>query len=329
MEKERRAAAADAAAAAAKVPPPPLPLPPNLTVAQLPKLLRPTGKRFQAARGHDAEPDGTRVTTEVTEPPAAADEAAGSSSHGLAATVGELSGQNRSGSDSCPRHSPSHCPQASENSGSDLKQESETQCDRELPPSPSHPTHGDSHIAASLVPQQAPPEVCLLSEPAPDAPEISDDPSIQAKPDIQLAEAVSQILSDVGALSTECKRLFKDTCASGDCEAGELVDAEQLHKLTQMLIDRFGCTSPATLDRIGHVYVAATSGRLEQGLPELEFRGYVAAVLTQILQDLERRSVTTSEEEKASEATGAEESDSFSMVESLQGWLAQLTSSFA
>ncbi|CAE7234350.1 unnamed protein product, partial [Symbiodinium necroappetens] len=60
----------------------------------------------------------------------------------------------------------------------------------------------------------------------------------------------------------------------------ELLDAEQLHKLTQMLIDRFGCTSPATLDRIGHVYVyvVATSGRLEQGLAELEFRGYVAAV---------------------------------------------------
>ena len=54
-EKDFRGAAADAAAAAAKVPPPPLPLPPNLTVAQLPKLLRPTGKRrFQAARGEES-----------------------------------------------------------------------------------------------------------------------------------------------------------------------------------------------------------------------------------------------------------------------------------
>ena len=87
-------------------------------------------------------------------------------------------------------------------------------------------------------------------------------------------------------------------CRASGCRAvaQAYVESQRFHGLAcqsrrqrQMLIDRFGCTSPATLDRIGHVYVyvatrqqpqltwplrgdsmhgsseAATSGRLEQG----------------------------------------------------------------
>jgi len=314
--KERRGAAADVTAAAAKVPPPPLPLPPNLTVAQLPKLLRPTGKRFQfqAARGPDTGVQATEAAlqgasetnVEVTQP------VTGRDGNGAA-------GSSPSREDAGPASAgPEHSPEASGSSPSTFNRE-----EAHVEPDPLHPEiiPVDCGDGAALAPQAAA-EIHPDDQAGLGTTDV--DPPREVTPDLRLAEAVSHILSDVGALSTECSRMFKDSCSPGEAE---LLDAEQLHKLTQMLIDRFGCTSPATLDRIGHVYVAATSGRLEQGLAELEFRGYVAAVLTQILQDLERRSST---EEEASDSVGGDaEPDSGGMMESLQGWLEQLTSSFA
>ncbi|CAE7195586.1 unnamed protein product [Symbiodinium sp. CCMP2592] len=312
--KERRGAAADVAAAAAKVPPPPLPLPPNLTVAQLPKLLRPTG-RFQAARGPDTGVQASEAlqgasdetNAEVTQP------VTGRDGNGAA-------GSSPSPEDAGPTSAcgPEHSPEASGSSPSTLNRE---EANFEPDPLHSEAIPVDCGDGAALAPQA---EAEIHPDDQAGLGTTDVDPPQEVTPDLRLAEAVSHILSDVGALSTECSRMFKDSCSPGEAE---LLDAEQLHKLTQMLIDRFGCTSPATLDRIGHVYVAATSGRLEQGLAELEFRGYVAAVLTQILQDLERRSST---EEEASDGVGGDaEPDSGGMMESLQGWLEQLTSSFA
>ncbi|CAE7524475.1 unnamed protein product [Symbiodinium sp. CCMP2456] len=271
--KERRGAAADVAAAAAKVPPPPLPLPPNLTVAQLPKLLRPTGRRFQAARGPDpgvqanegTAPGASETNVEVTEP------VTGRAGNGAAGSPPSREPVAESREDAGPASAcgPQHSPEASASSTSTLNREEENS-ERD----PLHPEtiQADSGDGAAL-PAQAAAEIRLDDQAGLGTTDV--EPPKEVTPDFQLAEAVSHILSDVGALSTECSRMFKDSCTQGEAE---ILDAEQLHKLTQMLIDRFGCTSPATLDRIGHVYVAATSGRLQQGLAELEFRGYVAAV---------------------------------------------------
>merc|ERR1712039_731543 len=45
----------------------------------------------------------------------------------------------------------------------------------------------------------------------------------------------------------------------------------------------------AVLERIGFIYSAAAAGSSHQGLGQIEFRGYVASVLTQILRELEAR----------------------------------------
>ncbi|CAE7232860.1 unnamed protein product [Symbiodinium sp. KB8] len=311
--KERRGAAADVAAAAAKVPPPPLPLPPNLTVAQLPKLLRPTGRRFQAARGPDpavqaneeAVQGASETNAEVTQPVTERDGNGAAGSSPSREPVAE-SREDVGPASAC---GPQHSPEAPGSSPSTLNREEDEHFVRDpLHPETIQVASGDAAALAA----QAAPEIHLADQAGLGTTDV--EPPREVTPDFQLAEAVSHILSDVGALSTECSRMFKDSCTPGEAE---LLDAEQLHKLTQMLIDRFGCTSPATLDRIGHVYVAATSGRLEQGLAELEFRGYVAAVLTQILQDLERRSST---EDTASDGAGGDaEPDSGGMMESLQG----------
>ncbi|CAE7328615.1 unnamed protein product [Symbiodinium pilosum] len=372
-EKDFRGAAADAAAAAAKVPPPPLPLPPNLTVAQLPKLLRPTGKRrFQAARGPGSGVPSTAEGTSDAAGPASAAEIVseatevarvlnpgtqlpeadvrnvaaerpmpgGSSSEGRACE-GMVQGDDSSG-DGPGQESLELLP-SQQTSGSLL-----SSCPKEdlvsKPPSSEQSLAPQAGCSQSAVL----PVLHLLDASTLDKPD--GDTASKAKPDNQLAAEVSHILSDVGALSSECDRLFKETCPSGDTT---FMRAERLHKLTQRLIDWFGCTSPDTLDRIGHVYMAATSGRHEQGLAQLEFRGYVAAVLTQVLRDLELRIVpkeagkdhkemefSTEQEdgslrqehaldEEDAAAAADEESDGSGMMEALQGWLQQLTSSFA
>jgi len=103
-----------------------------------------------------------------------------------------------------------------------------------------------------------------------------------------IAEQVASILSDFGALAAECDRLFQQALT----KSAQTIDAQQLYEITQQHIDRFGCRSPHVLERIGHVYTAAVSGNNGDGIRMREFRGYIAALLTQILRELEERSGT-------------------------------------
>ncbi|CAJ1355949.1 unnamed protein product [Effrenium voratum] len=139
----------------------------------------------------------------------------------------------------------------------------------------------------------------------------------QAKSFAELAEIVSKILADMATLSSQCDRLFLKSChsVSGD----SYLDVEKLHVLTQLLIDRFGCRSSGTLERIGQVYGAVTAGRDETGLSSLEFQGYTAAVLTQLLQDLESQIASGDLPESRADPQGG-------LMETLQDWISQLTS---
>ncbi|CAE6946362.1 unnamed protein product, partial [Symbiodinium sp. KB8] len=204
--KERRGAAAAVAAAAAKVPPPPLPLPPSLTVAQLPKLIRPTGRRFQAARGADP---AVQARTQFKEHPRRMMEMVLQG-----ARLPENLLQSREG--------PASWTPAFPRSIWDftlLSREEEHFDD------PRHPIHVDSGDAAALAAQAAA-EIHLDDQAGLGTTDV--EPPREVTPDFQLAEAVSHILSD------RCTRrsvagCSKDSCAQGDAE---LLDAEQLHKLT-------------------------------------------------------------------------------------------------
>ncbi|CAK9048487.1 unnamed protein product [Durusdinium trenchii] len=74
------------------------------------------------------------------------------------------------------------------------------------------------------------------------------------------------------------------------------VPAESLQPLTQQLIDRLRCRDPQTLERIGEVY---SSFAERPGLTPLEFQGYVACVLTQILRPLDARNEPRNEPPRA------------------------------
>ncbi|CAE7313126.1 unnamed protein product, partial [Symbiodinium sp. KB8] len=183
-----------------------------------------------------------------------------------------------------PRRGPQHSPEASGTSPSSLNREEEHVGD------PLHPIHVDSGDAAALAAQAAA-EIHLDDQAGPGATDV--EPPREVTPDFQLAEAVSHILSDRCTLDrvwqdvpkTAVHKEMQSFWVPSSCTSLRREPRLRFHGLAcqsrrqrQMLIDRFGCTSPDTLDRIGHVYVAATSGGLEQGLAELEFRGYVAAV---------------------------------------------------
>eukprot|EP00913_Durusdinium_trenchii_P014216 g13342.t1 len=85
-----------------------------------------------------------------------------------------------------------------------------------------------------------------------------------------------------------------DVCGSLCDEA--FVPAESLQPLTQQLIDRLRCRDPQTLERIGEVY---SSFAERPGLTPLEFQGYVACVLTQILRPLDARNEPRNEPPRA------------------------------
>ncbi|CAK9009439.1 unnamed protein product [Durusdinium trenchii] len=234
-------AAADAAAACARAKlPPPLPLPPNLTVADLPQRLRPT-RRFQAA--------GNTVVKQAPASPG----------------------------------------------GPSLAEETDPACDRVDPPAAVDVT---SEICEEVEGSQRAPRDESPAKPAAEDPEVERSSVRWLSPDLpadewkempvtELKELATGILSDITTLGAECDRLFSEKCR--EVSGASYMDIEKLHQLTQVLIDRFAVRCPDTLERLRHVYAAVTVERDETGLSQLEFRGYVAAVLTQVLQDLEAR----------------------------------------
>lgn len=94
---------------------------------------------------------------------------------------------------------------------------------------------------------------------------------------------VSNLLTDAVALSAHCRELWDDV----DVHGADFLPQEELQPVTQRLIDRLGCRHPSSLERIGAVYSTFAH---REGLSLLEFQGYVACVLTQILRELEARS---------------------------------------
>ncbi|CAJ1401629.1 unnamed protein product [Effrenium voratum] len=324
--------AADCAANAHRQrPPPPLPLPPQLTVAQLPQLLRPTGKRFQAAPGppeapelQDTQLEGSHDLVAASEPengPAKPDpESEGRAEHEPDSDSARARTQRAVDIEGA--HDLVEAPE-SENGPAKPDPErvvgeevaSEGQGSGLTAPDP------ESILAEGL--RQPPGDQTddLHGQPAEVALAIwSEDTSLeewQAKSFAELAEIVSKILADMATLSSQCDRLFLKSChsVSGD----SYLDVEKLHVLTQLLIDRFGCRSSGTLERIGQVYGAVTAGRDETGLSSLEFQGYTAAVLTQLLQDLESQIASGDLPESRADPQGG-------LMETLQDWISQLTS---
>jgi len=120
-----------------------------------------------------------------------------------------------------------------------------------------------------------------------------------SRSDAELLHNIEEILEDFDILSQECDELFcRCRASSTDCEAvvqGEETAEEprvfprHLRIATQSLIDRLGCRSSSVLERIGLIYQTANSSFGGIGLGPVEFRGYVASILTQIAHELEER----------------------------------------
>lgn len=106
---------------------------------------------------------------------------------------------------------------------------------------------------------------------------------------------VSNLLMDSAALSAHCRELWDDV-------HGVVLPQEELQPVTQRLIDSLGCRHPSSLERIGAVYSTFAH---REGLSLLEFQGYVACVLTQILRELEARSTGSVESLEADDSDSA------------------------
>lgn len=143
----------------------------------------------------------------------------------------------------------------------------------------------------------------------------------EAQSDATIASQLTSVITDMNSLSAECDRLFQ----SLQCES---VDAEQLHEVTQRLVDRFGCRNPEALEKIGTIYAAAAipkGGASAAGMGSLEFRGYVAAVLNQVLKDLESREEEKPQEAQPEAVAANHESD----LDDLNGMVGDLQSFFS
>lgn len=106
-------------------------------------------------------------------------------------------------------------------------------------------------------------------------------------PEQEVAEDLAYFLADADALLAECALLFAG-CA--DAQEGRRMPLPQLYVLTQRLIYCLGCRDHEVLARIAQVFSATVSGAARDGvIGPLEFQGHVAAVLTQILRELEAR----------------------------------------
>lgn len=121
-------------------------------------------------------------------------------------------------------------------------------------------------------PAQEPPCPMLIDPVSSQAPYLW-----EVQSNAKIVSQITSLLTDMTSLSAECDRLYE----SLQCES---VDAEQLHEVTQRLVDRFGCRNQEALEKIGTIYAAAAmpkGGANAEGMGLREFRGYVAAVLNQ------------------------------------------------
>lgn len=120
--------------------------------------------------------------------------------------------------------------------------------------------------------------------------------------DVELSKEILWFLENVDAFNAECAVLFnsgakprassrEDVTAAAGLFANECLPGEELHLITQRLIFRLGCRDPVPLARIGEIFtMTVASYHSDGGIGAVEFRGYVAALLTQALQEMEHRS---------------------------------------
>lgn len=149
----------------------------------------------------------------------------------------------------------------------------------------------------------------------------------QRRSDKEIVCDIERTLTDFDALTHECDDLFNSCCsgaATAHPEEEKEILVKELHIVTQRLIDRLGSRSPAVLERIGSILRAASGshGSRARGIGQVEFRGYVAAVLTQILRELEDRRACADDNadsgNEASPTSGATATESNAAVEGAQ-----------
>lgn len=117
--------------------------------------------------------------------------------------------------------------------------------------------------------------------------------------DAEIVEGIENTLRDPERLDQECRLLFNsylpaqpldDAISPGDPMGADRLEAEPLQELTQSIIDKLGCRSEPVLERISLIYHTVLTGCPEPSLRYPEFKGYVAALLTQIQRELADRS---------------------------------------
>lgn len=118
----------------------------------------------------------------------------------------------------------------------------------------------------------------------------------QQRSDEQLVGDLDALLQDFDLFAFECDQLY-DACVQQDVRLSEMLPLDQLHVVTQRLIDRFGVRSEPVLERIGMVYAALSDG-CGPCVGKTEFRGYVASLLTQMRRELYPRALQLRSEAK-------------------------------
>jgi len=289
----KMASAADAAAAAVSMrPPPPLPLPPGTSVQSLPALLRPA--RRSAAAG---------IVGAVF--PASSSSSSGVEGRRDAATGGAAGG--------AAAHA-EPCPQQGDRANPPVWRQAEGRLLQARTPFVSCPRRDTSQpvlglargttVVASEVDASggggADGSECRASSSKARMPPKLDDAYLWvSRSDRQIAKEIQQTLCNFDILVQECDDLFGMCCVQSDAEGSfgdafgsssqSRVQEKQLREITQTLIDKLGCRAEPVLERISQIFGAAVAGDTGSGLGLVEFRGYVAAVLTQIHRELEER----------------------------------------
>jgi len=154
-------------------------------------------------------------------------------------------------------------------------------------------------------------------------------------PDATIAVYVDRLLSDFDQLSIKCDDMFQWALQEIepellDDEATLRIPLSQLHQATQMLINNLGCRDAEVLDRISTAFRLVSSGHGAIGLTIVEFRGYVASVLTQIHRELEwRQQIQPDAEFAVSADRGVEADHGPSTLDTLRSAFSRLTSGYA
>mmetsp|Transcript_90797 Transcript_90797/g.293125 ORF Transcript_90797/g.293125 Transcript_90797/m.293125 type:complete len:293 (+) Transcript_90797:103-981(+) len=279
-----------AAFAASDKPPPPLPLPPGLTVSDLPAMLRPTLMR-RRSQGGSVRPGPRAGSCEDEGKERASSAPVKLSAEKLA--MWETGRKVQTAEDKPPARTASAPPVAAQ--------------EAVLPPDAAQKANEDSSVVQ--------PQLALArgfarrSTAGKDTGESGSVPEIATdikdaylwtnRSDGDLVRDIEHTLTDFDTLQRECEDLFHACCtpsspASSGQEASTCgeprLPSEQLQKVTQSLIDKLGCRSPPVLERIGLIYSTVLAGKAGGGgLSYVEFRGFVASVLTQIQRELEDR----------------------------------------